>query len=228
MIELNYLTLFLLLETLAALILVLVTVFWIITRRGSRETRAVKKLIDRLAKAGDGQSHELGEILKEIQTLPDDKRRDLVATIQALEKTLYHQIVKLFLQRDILLLGKIGDQIRDLSKPYHDLLRELPPREDPVLADTLDKAEEEIGRLKIETEQLANQLQVAMATIDDLSSEYTRMFAPDKTREEMEASRQKILDTLKQSEKHLEQSPAAAKEEEEDDDDLVITLVDSP
>ncbi len=222
MIELDPLTWFLLLEGLVVLFIAVVTGIWFTTRRDIWEQQAVKKVIDRLKKASGDHARELAEILMAFQNLPDSKRQELSATIQILENTLYHQIMKLFLQRDTTLLGQIDQRVRELTKPYHELLQALPPGEDAELVENLTKAEEEIKRRKMETEQLAKQLQVAMTTVENLSREYTRMFAPDRTQEEMEASRQKILDTLKQSERHLAQSARA----EEYDDDLLITLVD--
>ncbi len=222
MIVLDPLTGFLLLEGAALLLVTLAGIIWIMTRRDLREQQGIRKVIDRLRKAGENHAGELNEILMEIQSFPEDKRREFLATIQALETALYHQIVKLFLQRDTTLLGQIDQRVRELSKPYQELLANLPQREDPVMKETLDKAEQEIDRLKRETEQLTRQLQVATATVETLSREYTRMFAADRTQQDIEASRQKILDTLKQSEHHL----TGSSENDEENEDLVITLVD--
>jgi len=224
MIQLDTLTLFLLLEAIAVLTLAVVIGIWLLSRRKRRERQTVNNLINRLKKVEHGQCQELEESLREIQTLPDDKRRALIDEIMEREKALYRQIMKLFLERDLSLLGKLDERVRELTKPYHELLRDLPPGEDPATAVALAKAEEEIMRLKLETERLAEQLQVAVETIDDLSTEYTRMFAPDKTNEDMEASRRRILDTLRQNEHRLKHDPS----HEQDHDDLEITLGDSP
>ncbi len=222
MIVLDPLTGFLFLEGATLLLVILAGIIWVMTRRDLREQQGIRKVIDRLKKAGENHAGELNEILMEIQAFPEDKRREFLATIQALETALYHQIVKLFLQRDTALLGQIDQRVRELSKPYQELLANLPQREDPVMKETLDKAEREIDRLKMETEHLTRQLQVATATVETLSKEYARMFAAGRTQQDIEISRQKILDTLKRSAKHL----TGSSENDEEDEDLVITLID--
>lgn len=229
MIQIEPLTWLLVLEALGVVSAFAVVGIWLLSRRRNQEKKAVKQLIERLKKVESGQSQELGEILAEIQDLPQERRQILVDEIMEREKALYRQILKLFLERDISLLSKVDEGVRDITRPYQELLRDLPAGKDPELTAALAQAEGEISRLKAETQQLSEQLQVAMETVDNLSKEYTRMFAPDKTTEEMEASRHRILETLKQNENRLARHPVEEPPGETafDDDDLIITVTDS-
>ncbi len=216
MVPFDSLAIIFILEALIGFSLFSTVLLIIFSRRKNQERQAVGKLIGRLRKIENDRLQELSDILNEIGHLAPDQLETLLEEIKQHEKTLYQQIFKLFLDRDVKLLGKIQQRIKDLSQPYHDLLKNL-PQQGPDLSDELQQAQHEIQRLKAESDQLAKQLEVAMETIDRVSSEYTNMFGGGKSKEELEASRSKILQTLKDNERRINNI-------QEIDDDIIITM----
>ncbi len=199
---------------LAVLGLVLHT--WLRNQR--QERQAAGRLIAQLQRAMPEHGENLQQLLEGFEQLPAEHQEDLIADLLARERRLYQQILNLFLSRDPRRLGHIESHIRALQEPYQQLLQSLPqapaPAADP---EALAEARARIRTLEAEVEQLADQLQVALETLDNLSSEYTRMFAPDRSREELEASRRRIMEALKRGEEKLR--PPSPEE-----DDFVIEV----
>ncbi len=216
MVPFDSLAIIFILEALIGVSLFSTVLLIIFSRRKNQERQAVGKLIGRLRKVENDRLKELSDILHEIGHLAPDELETLLEEIKQHEKALYQQVFKLFLDRDVKLLGKIQQRIKDLSQPYHDLLKNL-PQQGPDLSDELQQAQHEIQRLKAESDQLAKQLEVAMETIDRVSSEYTNMFGGGKSKEELEASRSKILQTLKDNERRINNI-------QEIDDEIIITM----
>ncbi len=218
-----------LIEALILTLAVLAAVFWFWHKQQHRDRKAALHLIDRLKGAVSGQSGELAAVLGDIATLPEDRRDEFIDAVLAQEKTLYRQILKLFLERDGRLLPQVEKQVRALTELYRELLRQLPGDEAGVGTPAQDDEElrlarEKINHLQNEVDELARQLQVAMDTIESLSSEYTRMFAPDRTSEELETSRKRILATLQSSQRRLQNQ---APKFDDDDEDIIIVEITS-
>ncbi|HHJ40156.1 MAG: hypothetical protein AXA67_07365 [Methylothermaceae bacteria B42] len=217
MVPLDSLAIVFVLEALIGFSLFSSVLLIIFSRRKNQERDAVGKLINRLRKVENDRVQELSDILNEIGHLAPDQLETLLEEIKQHEKALYQQIFRLFLDRDVKLLGKIQQRIKDLSQPYLDLLKDL-PQPVPDLSGELQQAQDEIKRLQAESEQLAKQLEIAMETIDRVSSEYTNMFGGGKSKEALEASRSKILQTLKDNERRIN------KIQQLDDDEIIITM----
>ncbi len=210
-------------EALILALAILAALLWLWHRRRHREHDAARRLVDRLGRTLPGQTEELGTVLEEIAALADDERRaEFIEAVLSREKALYRHILQLFLEQDGRLLSRLEQQVRALIEPYRELLRDLPggggdTEPAPQTDEELRLARERIQRLASENEELARQLQIAMETIESLSSEYTRMFAPDRTGAELEQSRRRILETLQASQRRLQRDSAAP-----DDEDIVI------
>ncbi len=217
MVPLDSLAIVFVLEALIGFSLFSSVLLIIFSRRKNQERDAVGKLINRLRKVENDRVQELSDILNEIGHLAPDQLETLLEEIKQHEKALYQQIFRLFLDRDVKLLGKIQQRIKDLSQPYLDLLKDL-PQPVPDLSGELQQAQDEIKRLQAESEQLAKQLEIAMETIDRVSSEYTNMFGGGNSKEALEASRSKILQTLKDNERRIN------KIQQLDDDEIIITM----
>lgn len=210
-------------EALALALAVLAAVLWLWHRHRHREHDAARHLVDRLRKTIPGQGEELNAVLGEIAALADDERRaEFIEAVLSREKALYRHVLRLFLEQDGRLLSRLEQPVRALTEPYRELLRDLPgigneAEPDPRTDEELRLAREQIRRLESENEELARQLQIAMETIESLSSEYTRMFAPDRTSAELEQSRRRILETLQASQRRLQRAP-----ETPDDEEIII------
>ncbi len=209
-------------EALTLALAVLAAVLWLWHRHRHREHDAARRLVERLRKTLPGQGEELNTVLGEIAALADEQRDEFIEAVLSREKALYRHVLRLFLEQDGRLLSRLEQQVRALTEPYRELLRDLPgggneAEPDPRTDEELRLAREQIRRLESENEELARQLQIAMETIESLSSEYTRMFAPDRTGAELEQSRRRILETLRASQRRLQRVP-----ETPDDEDIVI------
>ncbi|BCX87960.1 DNA-damage-inducible protein D [Methylomarinovum tepidoasis] len=223
MIDTQTLTLAFLVESVALLLLVLGWILHTWLRHQRQETEAARRLISQVEKTAPDHSAALGELLAAFEQLPQDQQEALTGELIEREKALYHQILQLFLTRDSRRLGQLEGRIRALQEPYRQLLKEVAaapkPEADPR---PLQEAQRRIEALQAETQQLADQLQTALETIDALSSEYTRMFAPDRSREELEASRRRIVEMLKRNEARTQPRPVTT-----EDDDLIIEVSES-
>lgn len=221
MIHLDSLAIVFFAEALLGFVLLSLFSFIFFSRRKRQERQAVGSLVKRLHKVEDDRSQELTEILQEICELAPDQLETVLKQIASHEKSLYQQIFRLFLNRDVQLLEQIDQRIREMSKPYHELLKNLPNQEDPALAEALQQAEQEIARLKIESEHLAEQLEVAMGTIEQVSAEYSNMFGQAKPPMELEAAQEKIRQTLRNAGHQLQQI-------QDEEDEIVITMDPTP
>ncbi|BCX80473.1 DNA-damage-inducible protein D [Methylomarinovum caldicuralii] len=221
MIDTHTLTLAFLVESVALLLLVLGWILHTWLRHQRQETEAARRLISQVEKAAPDHSAALGELLAAFEQLPQGQQEALIGELIEREKALYHQVLQLFLSRDSHRLGQLAGHIRALQEPYRQLLKEVAAAPKPE-ADSrpLQEAQRQIEALQAETQQLADQLQTALETIDTLSAEYTRMFAPDRSREELEASRRRIVEMLKRNEAKMRPPQTL-------DDDLIIEVSES-
>lgn len=223
MIDTHTLTLAFLVESVALLLLVLGWILHTWLRHQCQETEAARRLVSQVEKTAPDHSAVLGELLVAFEQLPQGQQEALIGELIEREKALYHQILQLFLTRDSHRLGQLADRIRALQEPYRQLLKEVAaapkPASDPR---PLQEAQRQIEALQAETQQLADQLQTALETIDALSSEYTHMFAPGRSREELEASRRRIVEMLKRNDARMR-----ARSDAVSDDDLMIEVCES-
>lgn len=206
-----------LIEILILAVAVLLAVLWNWHKQQRRDHKAASGVINRLKQAVSGQADDLIAVLDEIASLAEEERTTLAETILAREKALYRQILQLFLERDSHSLLQVEKQISALTEPYRDLLRKLSGEAPAQAGGELRLARERIRRLEGEIGELAKQLQIATETIESLSSEYTRMFAPDRTSEELESSRKRILAILQANQQRLQGSRP-----DFDDEDIII------
>ncbi|GAB4356455.1 MAG: hypothetical protein Kow0060_09130 [Methylohalobius crimeensis] len=214
MIQLDPVIALLIAEILAGLALAALLGIGFLFRREHRERHAVGHLIKRLKHATHGHSHRIGSILEQIHALPEDKREALIQETIQREQALYKQILQSFLQRDVTGLEQLGSQLQAYTEPYHRLLKEIPSGKNPSLGHELAEARDELARSRAENEQLADQLQVAMETISHLSSEYSRLFASERTAEELKVSSDRVINTLRANADRLTAQGEAPQAEE--------------
>jgi HPt (histidine-containing phosphotransfer) domain-containing protein len=131
-----------------------------------------------------------------------------LAEIDYQEKNLYQQIVKMFLGRDVALLQEIDKNVQALSEPFCKLLAQVATvdKVDPAITTAIETANVEITRLRGESERLTEQLSMAMQTMDEVSSEYSKMFGASKDAEELDVSRERMLNTYKRAEEKMREA----------------------
>jgi septal ring factor EnvC (AmiA/AmiB activator) len=80
--------------------------------------------------------------------------------------------------------------VQNISEPYCKLLGNIAPAVDD---DALKKAQQEISHLKKQLQKQSQQMETAMRTMNELSVEYTQIFAGRRTELELQNSSKKML-----------------------------------
>ncbi len=216
MIEVNSLVAIFVVEALAGLFLLVAGITFYMSRRKSKERSAAKGLVNKLKNGESSRKESLGAQLSESCDLDEAAIDNVLAEIDGQEKYLYQQLVKMFLGRDATLLAEIDKSVQALSDPFCKLLSEMGAVEkvDSAMTSAIETANSEILRLRGESERLSEQLGMAMQTMDEVSSEYSKMFGSSKDSEELDISRKRMLNTYKRAEEKMREAFMEQKIEE--------------
>ncbi|MEE9398521.1 MAG: hypothetical protein V3V31_16100, partial [Methylococcales bacterium] len=196
MIQINPLYAILTIEAVTVLFLLLVIFLFFSAHRKTKANNAAGTLIQKVNENEAVRTEALGNRIAEASGMDRGKLNTALVEITDKEKTLYRQIIKLFLNRDTALLTEIDQRVQGISEPYCALLEES--RLESAKTYSANQQEDEAlkvenHRLQQETERLANQLSTVMTAMDEVSTEYTKIFQGSKSVEELETSRQKML-----------------------------------
>lgn len=208
MIQLDSLVLVFMVEAIAGLAL-LVLVHWIFSyRKKLTERGAAIVLIDKLNQNEQSRNQTLTGILNEADETAPGSLQELVMEISQGERDLYQRIIKMFISRDSKLLTEIDHNIRALTEPYCKFIAEVAnlQKVDSSLNDEIESANAEIDRLKAQYDRSCEQLRMALETMDQVSSEYTKIFGGSKSAEDLEESRLKMLNIYKDAEQEFKQT----------------------
>lgn len=192
-------------EGLAIAMLFIVGIAVLIVRRRAREQNVAGQFISHLKQAEAGRSKLLGKTISESCDLEQDQLEVVLSEVGSCEKSLYRKVVQMFLNRDAVLLTGIDQSIQALTIPFCRLLSEVSEksRDDPELAAAMESARAEIERLRQESQRISKQLSMAMETMDEISSEYSKLFASSKEAEELDMSRKRMLNTYIRAEQRM-------------------------
>ncbi|MCI0653586.1 MAG: hypothetical protein L0Y38_06335 [Methylococcaceae bacterium] len=205
MIQISSLLAVFMVEGLAAAILLIAAFAVFIVRRRAGERNAAGNFISHLKQAEAVRSKLLGKAISESCDLEQGKLNAVLAEVNSCEKSLYRKVVQMFLNRDAALLNGIDQSVQALTHPFCRLLSEVSEksREDPELAAAMESAKAEIERLKQESQRISKQLSMAMETMDEISSEYSKIFGASKEAEELDMSRKRMLNTYLRAEERM-------------------------
>lgn len=205
MMQVNPLIAVFIIEGLVGLALLGIAFIVLLIRRTRKERTAVDLFIRRRMQTQPARHQELSDLLTQACDLEEEKLRNILAEIDQREKALYRSIVQLFLNRDVGVLPDIEQRARALSEPFCNLL--LASNEhrtaNQELTAAVARADQEIDRLKAESQRLSGQLSLAMQTMDEVSKEYSKMFGASKPSEELEQSRKKMLEAFQKAEQKV-------------------------
>jgi len=191
MIELSPVSMLFMLEASIALLLVMLVLFLISKNNSKGDEVVSNKIIDKLQDTEKLKAKKLAELFSEHCELEPEDLNNLLAEIKENERNLYQQIIRIFLKRDVALLGKIDKHIDKFSEPYCKILSHASGG-----GGGGEKEKELEDKLNILTEnnnRLAEQLTIAMSTMDEISDEYTRVFSGTQTELELENSSKKMF-----------------------------------
>lgn len=221
--QLDSLIVIFMVEAIAGLLL-LATVTWFFYFQKKRKDKgAAISLIAQVNEGTTARNQELAGALKVSEKIAKESIEGLLSDVISCEKALYQQIIKLFINRDNQLLSEIDQRVRALSEPYCHFISKTADNQtdDTIVSANDEQTRVELERMRMESDQLSQQLMMAMETVDNVSNEYANLFQGTRSAEELEESRLKMLNIYKEGEKKIvnafqpESTP-------ESDDDLVI------
>lgn len=181
-------------EALAVLILLLAGQIFMSRQKRKKEMQAIDSFIDKFNDQASFKNQPLHQLLSETCGLNDDTVEQTLKDVSESERALMQIVIKLFLQREMSLLHQIEKRIDNLSLPYFDLLTNLHS------ATASQPAVDPKQGLERINQQLVQQLDTAMQTIDEITAEYTRVFSGNQTALELENSRKKMLKIFQDTE----------------------------
>lgn len=227
MLQIDSLTFVLLSELMIGLIIgILAYLMWLLGCK-KRDRAIVRNFIESLKETEEERIEELKQRLLDTTTASEEALAVVLDEFNLQENTLYKQIIEVFLHHNMKSVVDIDARIRAITEPFCKLLADAKGGDEAVLQD-LNKArrllEEQNARLtrqRFESNQLSEQLATALETLDEVSSEYSKMFGASKSAEELEVSQKKVLNIFRQAEMRVKQitlnkddSSAAAEEAE--------------
>lgn len=213
MIELNPITVVLLVEALIVLLLLMLIFLLINRNKNSANQTAVRKLINKLEKDEKYKTNDLEKIFIETCGIGSDISEEFINEIGIKERKLYTQIVKIFFKKDIKLLTKIDQHINNLSESYINLASNavLNNQKDGI---ELEFAKGKINDLRQENDVLQEKLTAATSTMKEVSEEYMRVFRGTQTELELRKSSIKMFKTFRETEKQIKKSVKTTEIEE--------------
>lgn len=170
---------------LEALVVLLLALLFAITRswlKKRRERGQVDHFVDRINRQEDlaqqPADHPVNETNEEL--LPGEVLQETLETVNQREKALYRHVLQAFLQRDVGKLAELDQYVRALSEPYTRLIQDLlvrPPKQDDThLVEQVRQARAEALKAREEAERMKQKLGNALNTLNNVSSEYAKMF----------------------------------------------------
>ncbi len=205
MIELNSITVVLLVEALIVLLLLIIIFLMVYRNRNSVNQTAVHKLINKLEKDDKYKTKDLEKVFIESCGINSDISEEIINEISIKERKLYKQIVKIFFNRDIKLLSKIDQHISSLSEPYVSMASNAVLNNQSDTKE-LGVAKSKINNLEQEIDMFQEKLAAATHTMKEISDEYMRVFRGTQTELELRKSSIKMFQTFRETKKRIENS----------------------
>jgi len=204
MIELNSVFVVLMAEALAGLIFLLLGFFLFSKKQVLGEQTAANKLIDKLENTEDIKTKQIEDMITENCNIEPDVVKKLLNEISSSERVLYQQMIKMFLNRDVELLNEMDQYIDNISEPYCKIIRHS--SSNVAESGAPEVVEDKIEKLMQEIARLGKQLTISLNTMDDISSEYTRVFSGTQTELELENSSKKMISIFHDAEQQIKDS----------------------
>ncbi len=208
MMELNSVWGVLLIEGFMALTLLVIVFVLLSKKKKAAEHTAAYDLIDKLEESKNINAKKLRAMILEHCAVEPDVLTELLGKINQNEQQLYKQILHIFLNRDMRLLDDLDQYIAGLSEPYFTML-EFTSNKAAVSLEKQEKQSEdkvEVERLMRVNKKLGAQLSEAMATMDEVLEEYTRVFSGTQTELELKNSSKKMFEIFRYAEQRVKSS----------------------
>ncbi len=198
--ELDSALVILMAETLAGLLVVALTLWLMSRRKRGKEFDAIHQFIDQLEEAAVLKNKPLDQLLTNTCGLARDQVDSILQQVTDSERALFQRVIQLFLQREMLLLSEIDQGIGELSEPYCRVISDMAAGTGKSRSASTAGGDIQTSGLERINQQLVRQLDTAMQTIDEITTEYTRVFSGQQTALELENSRKKMLQVFQDAE----------------------------
>lgn len=195
-------------EALAVFTLLGVVLFFVARNRRGREIAEIDRFISELEEQTFVKNRWLEQFLGENCSMSPADIESLLQEVNASERALFQDVIRLFLKRELALLNEIEQRIGELTEPYQNLLANHGGGS-AAAANGAQPPSQQAGLERI-NQQLVRQLDTAMKTIDEMSAEYTRVFSGNQTALELENSSKKMLQIFHDAERGVRESVSQA------------------
>ncbi|WP_446810064.1 hypothetical protein ACH50O_00220 [Methylomonas sp. 2BW1-5-20] len=194
-------------EALAFLTLLVIVLFFISRNRRGKEMAEIDQFITELEEQAIVKSRWLEQFLEESCGLTPAEIEPLLQEVNASERALFEGVIRLFLNRELVLLNEIEQRVGQLTEPYQNLLATRGTAAPaPVERANESGQSNQLAGMERINQQLVRQLDNAMKTIDEMSAEYTRVFSGNQTALELENSSKKMLQIFYDAERGVRES----------------------
>lgn len=208
MIEFNSILIIIFFETIFILVLLVLVIPFLRHKKNTVTQNAALTLIKKLEKNKGDRADRLEQLTNNLADIEPGQLSEFLEEIKVSEKNFYQHLLRMFFSRDPELLKKIDKKVQGLSEPYHQLLSHSASvaSNNDALTDELQRAQQEINRLKHENRAISEQLGTAMDTLDEITVEYTQIFSGKRTELELTNSSKKMLELFQASGQRIKKS----------------------
>jgi hypothetical protein len=205
MMELDFAWLVLLEEAIGVGLLITIAVFAKSRNRRGKEIAQIERFLSQFEADEAIKNSLLETILTEKCGVNPEAAAMVLRKVVESERALLQMVVKMLLNRDPSCLAEIDQLIVKMSEPYCKLLAET----GLASAESNEAGNDnQVVGLKKVNKQLMRQLDTAMQTIDEISSEYTRVFSGHQTQLELDNSSKKMQQIFRDVEQRIMQNIA--------------------
>ena len=145
--------------------------------RGRRDDRArARELVARLKNGAEDHETALITALVESYGLPRAAAEEMAGALIDQEKSLYRKVMRMFLGRDRTGIGRFDEDVRGLLLAYRNLIEAPPGEGEGEAAASPARLRKENQRLRARNAKLEADLAQAMATMENMLTEYASMY----------------------------------------------------
>ncbi len=206
MIEFNTALVIILIEVSISLFSVVLIVLFVNNQKKGKDNHAASSFIDQLEDNTLTRSKELEALLRNHCDIDANDLRGILQNVKKSENALFRKVLELFLKKDASLLQNVNKQVTELENNFCSIIQANQNAAPSLSTQEKEDINNKLAQLEHENVVLAQQLQTAMQTMDEISSEYTKVFSGTQSERELENSRKKMIAIFLETEKSFASS----------------------
>ncbi len=161
------------------LLLILCGILFMVKKRSMQDKALAMVLVDKIKNAEPSKREKLLSLLKDVYGYDDEKAEAKIELLIDREKTLYGNLLKIFLKKEREKISDFNTYLNELIESYQSLSdgeNENNGRDEPEKNSKLVLVREENISLREANSKLKKDLDEAMKTMESMMSEYTSMY----------------------------------------------------